>query len=115
MIINPAIESEKMIIGALLLDCTLFKTIENKLIPHDFSDKDLQQIFEAMSKIYKKRTVFDIAMLIDETNFRPEFLLELANNCYSTENISAHADIVREKSVQFRLIDCKKEMDNKNE
>ena len=112
---RPAIESEKMIIGALLLESSLYKIIEDKLLPNDFSDENLQNIFGAMRDIYKKRGTFDMAMIADEMQVSKISLLELASECYSISNISAHADIVREKSVHLRLIDCKKEIENKNE
>jgi replicative DNA helicase len=113
--IKAAIESEKTVLGGLLLDSSKFEEITSQLCPNDFSLDIHGLIFETMQTIYAKRKVFDIPMILDEmvskeNDFQHldqslEFLLlELSNECPSVANIKSHADIIREKSVQRQLI-----------
>lgn len=108
--ITPALESEKLIIGALLLDCSLYELIQDKLCPSDFSDEGLKKVYTSMIEIYKKRKVFDAAMIADDLDVIAETLCQLANECFSIKNLEAHADIIREKSVQRHLIEIAEEI-----
>lgn len=110
--IKPAVESEKMILGSLLLDGPLYNIVKTMLCPKDFSDPERQEIYAAISDLFEKHGCFDMAMLVDEMPSMEELLYLLANECYSTANIEAHACIVREKSVQRQLIECASEMIN---
>lgn len=112
MHITPATESERTIIGGLLLDPTLYPEIKVKLAPSDFYYEDLQEIYKAMGDLFCKHQCFDIPMIMmildSKGDWDEEGLYELANNCVSTANIKAHADIVLEKSVQRQLIEAEK-------
>lgn len=110
MTVQPAIQSEQMIIGALFLEPELLESIRIQLCPLDFADVALQKIYAAILIVQKKRGVFDIAMVADELEIPSDPLCELSNNCFSTKNIKAHADIVREKSVQRQLLICEKQV-----
>ena len=112
--IKPAFESERTVLGGLLLNNDKFETIKNILCPNDFINELNQEIFKAMSILYEKRHCFDIAMLIDymEPPVNEQYMFEIANNCCSTNNLIAHADIIREKSVQRQLIALSKEIEN---
>jgi len=116
-----SIESEKTVLGALLLDCTLFEKISEQLCCNDFSSVVHGSIFETMGSLFSKRKVFDIPMILDVMSHQPadnlelhqsleSLLLSLANECPSVANIKAHADIIREKSVQRQLITVAKEI-----
>lgn len=105
MQIRPAIECEKTLLGALILDSSLLSVIKDKIAPPDFSDGFHQAIYESMLNLALKHKDFDIAMIINDLELEDDeaYLFELANNCPSTKNIEAHADIIREKSVQMKL------------
>jgi replicative DNA helicase len=102
--VKPATESEKTILGALFLDPSLFDSVDKILCPADFFDAFHQEIYEAIRDVNKARGTFDIAMVCDHANFIPDYLLMLSVECASTSNIVAHAEIVREKSVQRQLV-----------
>ncbi len=105
--IKPAIESEKAVLGGLLLDNTLFVGLNQQLCPEDFDLYFHKEIFASMCKLIGKHKKFDVAMIIDDLEVSQEqqpYIYELANTCASTANIKAHADIMREKSVQRQLI-----------
>ncbi len=106
-------ESEKTVIGGLLLDSSQFLKVHEKIAPEDFSREIFGTIFYTMSILHDKRKTFDIAMIVDEMgenkscelkNSLESLLLNLANECPSVANICAHADIIREKSVQRQLL-----------
>lgn len=109
--IKPALESECAILGALLLDSTLFEKVKYKLCAVDFFYPKHQKIYEAMAILDKAHGTFDIPMLLDELDYSnivdADCLYNLANNCCSTKNLLSHADIVLEKSVQRGLLDAK--------
>lgn len=108
--IDPATESEKTVLGALLLDCSLFNKVKYMLCPMDFSDPARQEIYAAIRDLFAKHGCFDMAMLVDEMSSMAVLLYQLANECCSTANIDAHAAIIREKSVQRQLAAVAKEM-----
>ena len=115
--IKPAIESEDTVLGGLILDNEYFYDIKNKLSPDDFSSSRNKILFQAMCELYEKHYAFDVPMLIDHINFIDSFdfdwLYELLNNCWSTKNLNAHVDIIREKSVQRKLLKIAKEIELK--
>ena len=105
--VRPAIESEKAVLGGLLLDPSLCGQITKQLCPLDFDLSFHQEIFESIRELLTKHNRFDIPMIIDDLSIsgdHQKYLYELANECASTKNIKAHADIVREKSVQRQLL-----------
>ena len=104
--VSPATESEKTILGAILLDNNVLRGIADKLCSCDFAYKFHQLIFENMINIFNKHHVVDVPMLIDQLKITDEdeaYIYRLANECPSTANVKAHADIIREKSVQREL------------
>lgn len=112
--IKPATESEKMVLGALLIDGPLVHDVINMLSPADFFHERHQQIYAAILDLFRTRGCFDVAMLVDEFSFPSHVLLNLIDECSSTQNIVAHAKILREKSVQRALLECAKKIDAQN-
>jgi replicative DNA helicase len=111
--VRPAIESEKTILGAILLDNSAFRVVKDMLCAADFGIGLHKSLFETMVKLYNKHHAVDIPMLLDElkpSSKNETYLFELANCCSSTSNIKAHAEIVREKSVQRHLLDVAQEL-----
>ena len=108
--LTTAIESEKTVLGALLLDGPLYNIVETMLCPMDFSDPAHQEIYATITDLFNKHGCFDMAMLVDEMPAMQELLYKLANECVSTININSHACILREKSVQRQLIAVTKEI-----
>jgi replicative DNA helicase len=115
--ISPAVESEKTILGSILIDNLNLRVVVDSIIAPDFAFKFHQELFSAMIKLYNKHHAVDIPMLIDELKIKgedEEYVLMLANCCPSTANIKAHAEIVREKSVQRQLLDVAKDLGSIN-
>lgn len=109
---RPAIECEKALLGGLLLDCTKFEIVKDVLCINDFYIVAHQNIFKAICEVQHKRGCFDIVMVAGHGELNIDYLYELSLECPSTANLKAHADIIREKSVQRMLIECSKEIED---
>ncbi|KTD42076.1 replicative DNA helicase [Legionella parisiensis] len=107
-----SVEAEQSIIGGLMLDNQVWDKVSNKLCEADFYRTEHRILFRAISTLVKKDQPFDVVTLLDALKSYNElddaggeaYLFELANNTPSVANVSAYADIVREKSVQRQLI-----------
>ncbi|ARM34847.1 replicative DNA helicase [Legionella longbeachae] len=107
-----SVEAEQSIIGGLMLDNQVWDKICHKLCETDFYRTEHRILFRAISALAKKDQPFDVVTLLDALTSHNElddaggeaYLFELANNTPSVANISAYAEIVREKSVQRQLI-----------
>ncbi len=105
-------EAEQAIVGGLMLDNQVWDKISTKLCETDFYRTEHRILFRAISALAKKEQPFDVVTLLDTLKSHNElddaggeaYLFELANNTPSVANVSAYADIVREKSVQRQLI-----------
>ncbi|MGL5742760.1 MAG: replicative DNA helicase [Legionella sp.] len=107
-----SVEAEQSIIGGLMLDNQVWDKISTKLCEADFYRTEHKILFRSIAALSKKDQPFDVVTLLDTLKSHNElddaggeaYLFELANNTPSVANVSAYADIVREKSVQRQLI-----------
>jgi replicative DNA helicase len=107
-----SVEAEQAIIGGLMLDNQVWDKVSIKLCESDFYRTEHRILFRAIAALSKKDQPFDVVTLLDTLKSHNElddaggeaYLFELANNTPSVANVSAYADIVREKSVQRQLI-----------
>lgn len=113
--VTPAIESEKTLLGGLLLDSSCYLAIKDMLCGNDFSCDSHNKVFEAIRAVFAERGTFDIAMVSDHGGLNSAYLYQLTQDCCSTANLRAHAEIIREKSVQRQLLECAKEIDAQKE
>jgi replicative DNA helicase len=105
-------EAEQSIIGGLLLENQVWDKISTKLCEADFYRTEHRILFRAILNLASKSQPFDVVTLLDTLKSNNDlddaggesYLFELANNTPSVANVSAYADIVREKSVQRQLI-----------
>lgn len=107
-----SVEAEQSIIGGLMLDNQVWDKISTKLCESDFYRTEHRVLYRAIVALANKETPFDVVTLLDVLKNNDEldeaggetYLFELASNTPSVANVSAYADIVREKSVQRQLI-----------
>lgn len=105
-------EAEQSIIGGLMLDNQAWDKVSTKLCEADFYRTEHRILFRAIISLAKRDQPFDVVTLLDALKNNNElddaggeaYLFELANNTPSVANVTAYADIVREKSVQRQLI-----------
>lgn len=107
-----SVEAEQSIIGGLMLDNQVWDKISSKLCEADFYRTEHRILFRTIIELSKRDQPFDVVTLLDTLKSYNNlddaggeaYLFELANNTPSVANVSAYADIVREKSVQRQLI-----------
>ena len=107
-----SVEAEQSIIGGLMLENQVWDTVSAKLCEADFYRTEHRALYRAIIELSNKSQPFDVVTLLDTLKSTDSlddaggeaYLFELANNTPSVANVSAYADIVREKSVQRQLI-----------
>lgn len=107
-----SVEAEQSIVGGLMLDNQAWDKVGTKLCEADFYRTEHRILYRAIADLAKKNQPFDVITLLDALKSHnalddaggEAYLFELANNTPSVANVSAYADIVREKSVQRQLI-----------
>ena len=100
-----SLASERSVLGGLLLDCKQYPIIEDKLCVEDFTSMTHKKIFHIMGILWDESQVFDAHLVSEKLPELKETIFRLANNTPSVANIKAYCDIVREKSVQRKLIE----------
>jgi len=107
-----AIEAEQSVLGGLLLDNAAWDVVAPRLREEDFYRYEHRLIFRVMGQLASRDSPFDVVTLLNalksieslDSAGGEVYLFELANNTPSVANVSAYADIVREKSVFRQLI-----------
>lgn len=105
-------EAEQSIIGGLMLENQVWDKISTKVCEADFYRTEHRILYRAIVALASKNHPFDVVTLLDTLKSNNDlddaggeaYLFELANNTPSVANVTAYADIVREKSVQRQLI-----------
>ena len=109
-----SIEAEQAVLGGLMLAPESWDRVADRLNEDDFYRKDHRLIFRAIGDLSNKSMPYDAITLGDwfqaqnlsELVGGTTYVIELANSTPSAANITAYADIVREKSVLRQLIDA---------
>jgi len=109
-----SIDAEQAVLGGLMLDERAWERIADKLYEEDFYRKDHRLIYRAIGDLANKNMPCDAVTLgewfdskgIAELVGGSSYVLQLANSTPSAANITAYAEIVREKSVLRQLIDA---------
>ena len=109
-----SVEAEQSVLGGLMLDNRAFETVSERLQAEDFFRHQHRQIYTAISKLADADKPFDVLTLSDELADAEElesaggltYLSELVERTPSAANISAYADIVKEKSLLRRLAEA---------
>ncbi len=115
-----SVDAEQAVLGGLMLAPESLDHVGDQLSKEDFYRNDHQLIFEAICDLARKNKPFDVVTLgewFDASGLAEKiggsaYLIELASTTPSAANISAYADIVREKSVLRRLIQAGTEIVN---
>ena len=108
-----SIEAEQAVLGGLMLAPESWDRVADRISVDDFYRKDHRLIYRAIEDLSNKGMPFDAVTLGDwfaannlgELVGGSGYVIELANATPSAANITAYADIVREKSVLRQMID----------
>ena len=113
-----SIEAEQSVLGGLLLDNEAWEKVSDKLVAEDFYRKDHRLIFRALRFLAENTRPMDVVTLYEFLEQEGEadeigglaYIADLAKNTPSASNISAYADIVRERAVLRELISVSNEI-----
>ncbi|WP_300614973.1 replicative DNA helicase [Dokdonella sp.] len=109
-----SIEAEQAVLGGLMLAPESWDRIADRLTEDDFYRRDHRLIFRAIGDLSEKGMPYDAVTLgewfqtqdLGDMVGGAGYVIELANSTPSAANITAYADIVREKSVLRQMIDA---------
>lgn len=109
-----SIEAEQAVLGGLMLAPDAFDRIAGTLNEHDFYRRDHVLIFRAIRELAERSRPYDAVTLgewfesqgLAEHVAGGAYLVELASTTPSAANITAYADIVRDKAILRQLIDA---------
>ena len=101
-----SIDAERSVLGGLILDNEAWSKVEEILLIDDFYQPQHRVIFSQMQKLIQREIPFDIITLSDAlTNEKLleqagglHYLAEIAKNTPTAANVSAYANIVKERS-----------------
>ena len=108
-----SVQAEQAVLGGLMLAPGAFDRVAGTLSERDFYRHDHQLIWRAIAELAEQRQPFDAVTIGDwfETQGlaghvdNGSYLIELASNTPSAANITAYADIVRDKATLRSLIE----------
>ena len=107
-----SIQAEQSVLGGLMLDNQTWDSIADKVVEIDFYRRSHQLIFRKIEELAEKQIPFDVITLSDALKVIGElenvgglaYLIMLAKDTPSAANITAYANIVRERSILRQLI-----------
>jgi replicative DNA helicase len=107
-----SLEAEQAVLGALMIDYRAWDRVSDRLTDKDFYRRDHQFIFQAMADLAHRAQPFDVVTVSEmlktgqqlEATGGEGYLFELAQNTPTAANVTAYADIVREKAILRQLI-----------
>jgi len=114
------IEAEASLLGAILIDGDALVKIADVVTATDFFDARHQHIYEAILRLYEKRSPIDVLTLSDELKNSgfldmiggASYLTELTNFVPTAAHVEQYADIVAQKAMRRRLIKNSQEITN---
>lgn len=107
-----SIQAEQAVLGGLLIDNQTWDVVADRIVEEDFYRRDHRLIFRSIRQLSDKQAPFDVVTLSEVLEKTGEledagglsYLAILARETPSAANISAYADIVRERAVLRQLI-----------
>lgn len=108
-----SVDSEQAVLGGLMLDNAALPKVQDWLSAEDFFRRDHQLTYRAILELAEKRQPFDAVTVgewfhsqgLAEQVANDAYLIELAAATPSAANITAYAEIVREKAALRKAID----------
>ncbi|MGL4206081.1 MAG: replicative DNA helicase [Aeromonadaceae bacterium] len=105
-------EAEQSVLGGLMLDNEAWDRVAERVSEHDFYSRPHRLIFAGMTRLSAQGLPIDLITLQEELERHEQldaaggfaYLVEIAKNTPSAANISAYAEIVRERAVVREMI-----------
>ena len=113
-----SIEAEQAVLGGVMLDNMAWERVSELLSESDFYRHDHRMIFKALVRLASRNQPFDVVTLAEDLDKEGlidqvgglAYLGQLAKNTPSVANISAYAQIIRERSTLRQLISVSTEI-----
>lgn len=113
-----SIEAEQSVLGGLMLDNERWDDVAERVVADDFYTRPHRHIFTEMARLQEGGSPIDLITLAESLGARGQldsvggfaYLAELSKNTPSAANISAYADIVRERAVVREMISVANEI-----
>ncbi|OZI14776.1 replicative DNA helicase [Sodalis-like symbiont of Philaenus spumarius] len=107
-----SLEAEQSVLGGLMLDNERWDNVAERVTGNDFFNHPHRLIFGEMQRLLELNKPIDLITLSESLEQKGEldavggfaYLAELSKNTPSAANISAYADIVRERAVVREMI-----------
>lgn len=105
-------EAEESVLGAMLLDKDAVIAVAEFLIPEDFYDERLREIYKACLDLYEERTPIDVLTVTDKLKKRKvlkdlggaSYLADLANKVPTAAHVEHYGRIVKDSSTKRALM-----------
>lgn len=105
-------EAEQSVLGGLLLDNQAWDRVSELVVEQDFYSRPHRLIFLAMSRLAERGQPIDLVTLQEELEHHEQlepvggfaYLVEIARVTPSAANITAYAEIVRERAIVREMI-----------
>ncbi|EKP2857715.1 replicative DNA helicase [Escherichia coli] len=113
-----SIEAEQSVLGGLMLDNERWDDVAERVVADDFYTRPHRYIFTEMARLQESGSPIDLITLAESLERQGQldsvggfaYLAELSKNTPSAANISAYADIVRERAVVREMISVANEI-----
>lgn len=107
-----ALEVEKAVLGALMIDKDAYLVISELLRPESFYEPRHQKIFDAVRQLSMNERPIDVLTVTEQLSKNgvleeiggPGYIAELSSRVATSANIEYHANIVAEKYISRQLI-----------
>jgi len=107
-----AIDIEKVVLGALMIDKDAFTVVSEIIKPETFYEARHQKIYEAVQSLNLQEKPVDIMTVTEELRHKgtledvggPAYVLELSSQVASSAHIEYHAHILAQKFLARQLI-----------
>jgi replicative DNA helicase len=110
--IPHAVESERMVLGSILIDSSSMKKVAHVISHKDFYNKGNALIYRSMEKLYHDQQDIDAVSVMDELKLRgyledaggAEYLIGLTSDVTTVLHIVTHARTVQKRATLRRMI-----------
>jgi replicative DNA helicase len=111
-------DAEASLLGAILIDGDAIVKVADQIAADDFFDTKHRHIYEAIKRLYEKRSAIDVLTLSDQLKGSgyldmvggAAYLTELTNFVPTAAHAEQYADIIAQKAVRRRLIAAGKDI-----
>lgn len=116
-----AIDVEKVVLGALMIDKDAFSVVSELIRPETFYDTSHQKIFKAIQTLNMEEKPVDILTVTNELEREgtiddvggPNYIIELSSHVASSAHIEQHSKILKQKFLARQLISFASDIETK--